>query len=358
LNYRHATLSALETLPTASGVKSIDIDIADIISRINIQLRLKNNGSTQTGHGAAALTKVEVVDGSDVLYSTDGYCGRAIDYYGVGKLPYDIADYVDDEDFELGFNIHFGRHLFDELLALDPKKFSNPQLKISFNRALGGSSPDAATLTVEADVFDEKAVMPKGFLMTKEIQRKTPSASAHEYIELPTDYVYRQIMLKALYPTKNPHEIYSNIKLTEDVDKRVPLNHLATDLFHIVNAQLQPIEERIRGWAITAGSNVYSAITLEGLPVGVGNTATATQVTCSQLFGGRFTAYLSTNSFYNIVATGFAPHGALSLPICKKDMIEDFYDATKLKSLKLDVTYGSSPGTADLVTVVQQLRKY
>src|SRR4030042_2741422 len=208
MNYRLAVLLSHESIATA-GTKTIDVTLKDKISRINIQVKATNNGSAPTAHPAAILSKIEVVNGSDVLFGLSGKELLALQFFSTKRTPFCIHSYLDDVMNITAYEIYFGRFLYDPLLALDPAKFTNLQLKITHNLAAGGSVPDAATLEVTADIFDEKAITPVGFLMAKENASSTLSASANEYIDLPVDYAMRQLLIMSHANDKMPHEQFN-----------------------------------------------------------------------------------------------------------------------------------------------------
>ena len=125
MNYRKAIMLTAEAC-TAAATKIIEFKGKEIISRIRIQLKLTNNGSTPTAHPAEAITKIEIVDGSDVLWSLTGKECQALNFYSTGKPAFDIIDYINDEYCVPMMNINFGRWLWDEDLAFDPTRFNNP----------------------------------------------------------------------------------------------------------------------------------------------------------------------------------------------------------------------------------------
>ena len=188
MNHRWSELLAAETI-TAAGTKTIDIDLVDPITRISVMVKLTNNGSTPTAHPAAAITRIEIVDGSDILASLSGYECQALSFYHARQNPYANLIYLNDVMALMEYDIYFGRWLYDPEIAFDPKQFKNPQIKITHNLALGGSVPDSMDLRVRADVFDEKVITPLGFLQNKEIYSYSLASSGNEYIDIPTDNV-------------------------------------------------------------------------------------------------------------------------------------------------------------------------
>ncbi|GAI97242.1 unnamed protein product, partial [marine sediment metagenome] len=73
--------------------------------------------------------------------------------------------------------------------------------------------------------------------------------------------------------------------------------------------------------------------------------------------GGRIKVFTgTTNRNVQIVGEGYLPHGVFEIPFGIQDDPTDWYDVTKLGSLKADIIGGADSGTAELI--LQQLRTY
>ncbi len=356
MNYRIASLLSSEAADTAA-TKTIDITVNKPISRITVQFKGTNNGSTPTAHPAKMISKIELVDGSNVLYSMSGIEAQAMNFFETGRMPLTIMEYRNDVMAIATFELNFGRWLWDELLAFDATKFSNPQLRITHDKALGGSTPDAGLLSVFAHAFDQKAVAPTGFLMTKEQYGYTLVASAKEHIDLATDLPYRALMIKSLTAGKQPWEQYNQIKLSENNDQVVIINDEKTsDLLKLLDG-LNPIQESIIGLSETAGVTHYQTSSYNTGIVGVGLDAFNAAISIAQNSGGSFILKGDAGESCQVNAQGQNPHGCLLLPFGKQMDIADWYDVTKVGSLKLTITAGSgASGTAEIVS--QQLKLY
>jgi len=359
MNYRLATILAEESA-TTPATKTIDLNVNDPISRLNIVFIPLNSNQTIIGHPALCLKKVEIVDGSDVLFAADGKELRAAAFYGIGKPPVDILSYNISDKCKFEASIFFGRRLWDPELALDPTKFTNLQLKITHDLALGGSTPTAATLAVLADIFDEKMISPRGFLMTKELYSYLPGASAHQYIDFPRDFPYRMIMVGGDSHTRQPSVRIEELKLSEDYDRKIPIP--TTNMKSLLRgiAQMHP---RIRDFIIaqiaTTETNIPMTGGYEGAAVGSPYGDTHGVVAFGNGGGGNIHGYAEAASTYWVYADGWCPHNFVLLPTGDLEDIEDYYDPTGLKNLRLDILAGSDPGTSDAIQILgQQLRKY
>ena len=356
MNYRIASLLASEAATTAA-TKTIDVNVNKPISRITIQFKGTNNGSVPTAHPAKMVSKIELVDGSNVLFSLSGIQAQALNYYETGRLPTTIMDYRNDVMAIATFELNFGRWMWDEILAFDPKKFQNPQLKITHDKALGGSAPDAGLLSVFAHVFDGKAATPTGFLMSKEQYSYTLVASAKEAIDLAVDMPYRSLMLQSLTGGKQPWEQYNQIKLTEDNDQVVIINDEKTsDLIKLLN-DYPRINELIFALDLDTAPTHYCTPSYDTGVVGLGEATFNGSLQSVQSYGGSFVPTGDVDEHVQFAVQGMCPHGSVLIPFGKPGEIADWYDVSKVGSLRAIITAGSgASGNAALVT--QQLKLY
>lgn len=354
-NYRKATLLSRESAVTAA-TKTIDLDLEDIISRIQVRYEAINNGHTPTAHPAKCISKIEVVDGSDVLFSLSGMEIEALDFYNIRRSrPYEI-DYRNDMFTEQVNNLNFGRKLYDPLLALDPKRFSNPQLKISHNRALGGSSPDDAYLTVIADLFDEKVPTPMGWLMAKEFYSYTPTASAYLQIDLPDDHVLRKMLIQALYAPNTFTDNIDEIRIDENNLKKIPIDLNMFMYMCDLMGRYPLYEEIIAVYSANGNKTVY--ITPGEYPATMTGKYSATAAYVAAERGGGEQVITSTAvEMCRMLVKGYMPHGCLPVEFGDQDDPEDWYDITKIKDLNLRVHHASGVG-GTINVILEQLRKY
>lgn len=358
MNYRNSVILAHESIATA-GTKTLDITLKDVISRIGIQIKATNNGSAPTAHPANIISSIEVVDGSDVLFSLSGKETLALNFYDQGKTPFCVNNYLDDVMNISFYTIDFGRFLYDPLLALDPTKFRNPQLKITHNIASGGCASDAGTMEVIADVFDDKKASPKGYLMSKEQVSYTLGASANEYIDLPVDYAMRKLLIMSMATSKQPWEQYNEVKLSQDNDKRIPFNDKTSDLIKYFAALTPEIQEYIVGACLTTTRDFYCMSTYEVAAAFAATGFGAAYVKSELAYGGNIDVRGSGAVNFMGQIRGQCPFGALCLPFGLQGDLEDWFDLSDTGNLRLTIKAGSSPGSSSTCEVVtQQLRTY
>lgn len=358
MNYRIAEILAATDLESA-GTKTIDINLKDIISRIEINFKATAVTPTIADHPAANLVKVELVDGSDVLYSLTGKEGQAIDYYDRRKPAETYISRTAGDSLRAVVGMNFGRHLFDPMLALDPTRFRNLQLKITHNEAVCDTSSTVNECRVHAQVFDKKAVSPLGFLMSKEHYAYTATASGYQYIDLPTDHILRALFIQAQVAGTDMGSLLSEFRLSEDNDKVIPFDTKWLDEFYRHKREYGSYIEHIQTIAPATAGTIYVTPAIAQTIVGSLDTPDLVFKGWS-LDGGSISIEAETaNHEARIVVIGFMPHGVVCFPFGNQADLDDWYDVTKLGSLRLRILAASGAGTTNTFRVLtQQLRHY
>ncbi|KKN32651.1 hypothetical protein LCGC14_0811740 [marine sediment metagenome] len=360
--YRFATIKADETF-TADTTEVIDMTLVDPISQLVLRFQPKTGAAlASTAHFMKCISKIELVDGSDVLFSLSGVEAHALDWYSHLMERTNIIWYLGTTAQDLVLHISFGRYLYDPQLALDPTKFNNLQLKITLDIDGGGFNNSEIALSVFAHIFDEKTVTPEGFLMSKELKDYALGAGTHEYTDLPTDHPFRKLFLRIQKYGTGVEYCFDEIKLSEDNDKKVPLNHKIAEIIHAITAQQRPYREWIIGWGTTSAT--YFHCTPAYWPAISGSPWRSATLTTGLVFyegdGGRFkTAQAAAGPNWQALIEGWCPHGVIEIPFGLQNEMEDWYDTTKLGSLQLDLKSASGMSSSETCQVfIQQLRKY
>jgi len=358
MNYRIAQIFSPKDMGT-DGTEIIDLNLVDPTSRIMVCFRAQNGSNDMDDHPAANLTKIELVDGSDVLYSLSGKEGQALNFYNRKEKPYSYIDNHDDHWQSVAVGLDFGRFLYDPLLALIPQKFTNLQLKVTYDEDVCENEADNNYLEVYAYLFDEKTISPMGFLSAKEIKSYSVSADTYEYTDIPTDQILRGLYVNTI---KNGYTWTTHIaeaRLSEDSDKRVPIDMDCNRLLYLLLEKYGYIYEHCYLDGVASADHAYFMGTDLGhgvLSSYGGNQDADIWTLDGQDFG--FIMAATTYSAKGIVQSAI-PHGSMPLLYHNNGEIEDWYDVTKLGSLQLRVKGGSSVAsgtTAEIV--VEQLRKY
>lgn len=358
MNHRLASVLAEETIIPAA-TKVIDLDMEDIISRVQINLEIQRDGTVLGDHPATVISNIELIDGSDVLFSMSGKECQALDYYQNGRMPFNaITDRTGNDDISV-FNINFGRFLYDEVLAFDPKKFRNPQLKITHNYQACGGTPGAARMEVRAFLFDEKTPTPVGFLMSKEHYQFTAGVeNTYEYIDMPVDHTTRRYMIMGQRDGYFCQQVVNELRLSEDNAKRIPYETKVWQLLKMLH-QMYPRIEEYGHFALLAATKVIWASPTQDIVVN----ATPSTVTDIISVGSiptkmPITMDITADGTAHLQISGYDPHSSFILPFGNPDILEDWYDVTKLGNLKLRLKAGSAGDTGVVEVVTEQLRKY
>jgi len=351
---RISTILASENSSTAA-TKTIEINDNTPISRIAIRFKGTNSSSTPTAHPAKMVSKIELVDGSDVLYSLSGIEAQALNFQETGELPFNVCEYEDNIECCATYNLSFGRFLWDPELALNPSRFKNLQLKITHNKALGGSAPDAGTMAVFGYLFDEPQPSPSGFLMSKELKAYTLTASAHEYTDLPTDYPYRILMPMSYESTYAFNTQFEGLSWYADNKKKVFLDGLSGAEIAKILPHLDKVEEDFAGLGTASAVSYYQASTYEGYGTAVGRSATQAAMICGQPSGPRIQITNDASESFTCHENGYMPFGSVNL--CMHDLqdIKSWFDPTKYGSVMTDIEAGSG-ASGTIYQVLQQLR--
>ena len=361
MNYRKATILAEETI-TAAGTKEIDIRIKKPISRITLAWRTTKTLNYCTAHPAADMVKIELMDGSDILHSLSGYMNQALCIYD-RKVPTMCYGQHIAASYEYSmYGIDFGRKLWDRELAFDPTRFANPQLKITHNLKLSDTGVSSAYLEVLADVFDEKIIAPIGFLMAKEHYSYTPGTDGtYEYIKLPIDHPYRQLLIRAFEIKYDPHETIEKLKLDEDNDARIPLDIDLEDYNRINKGVNNMVIEPVCGYIGGGTIGVFYITPTDMVCVlageGHGTAGCKTGVTTYPR-GGYVDVRSDDTNAYQGMAMGWLPNHTMQIPFGLQDDIDDWYDVKKVGDLRLRLEAGTRGSSGTCQVAVQQLRKY
>jgi hypothetical protein len=359
MKYRTAELLAAEDQTSGAGTKTIDLKGLAPISRIIIQWIITKTANAMWSYCHKDITKIELVDGSDVLHSLDGGQNQALCIYDRKCPTMNHGQYINANSQRSSYGIDFGRFLGDPLLAFDPMKFNNPQLKITFDEDVSDTGATSNSLAVWAECFDEKVITPVGFLSAKNFESWVLStAAAYHYLDLPTDLIIRKMLIQGYLKAYEPWYQVAEAKLSEDNDKRIPFDWNLEKYHQIRKGIDPPVTELVRGYGITSGTPYYLTPTdywanFQFTPGGTQEQHYQDQPGR----GGYFLAYCSTDREIHAVAQGWLPNHCFQFPFGDQQDIEDWYDVTKIGSLRLRLKSGSG-STGNVDTILQQLRPY
>ena len=362
MNYRLATIFA-ETTYSDDATEIIDVNVKDPVSQLIIRFQARNGiGANSTAHPMKCLSKIELVDGSDILFSLSGPEAHALDWYSHMVERPNIMWYLPSQVQEMALHISFGRFLYDPILALDPAKFTNLQLKITLNVGGGGMNNDQIVMSIVAHLFDEKTVTPAGFLMSKEIKDYALGAGTHEYTDLPVDYPYRKLLLRTQKDGVGTEYCFDTLKLSEDNDKRIPFNNKILEILHAITAQGRPYRE----WIGVGGGSAdrYFHCTPAYWPgFSISHWEGSAIAQDATIWGGdgQYARLLTTGvgGNYQALCEGWCPQGVVEIPFGLQNDPADWYQTANIGTLRLDLKSGGGMSPTETCQVfIQQHRPY
>jgi len=356
---REVELLTAESIAVA-GVRTVNVDLTEPITRMDFIWRKTNTNRTPIAHPACIVPSIQIVDGADVLASLSGGQTQAYAYYKTGLIPGSKPSYEVGSWSIQCASIYFGRHMWDPVLALDPKRFSNVQIKITHNLALGGATGTVADLSIYAHVFDEKVVQPIGFHMYKDIYSFLPVANAWVYIDLPSDHKIRSIMFGAEQCTDSPEWNLNAIKIDEAEGRRILVQSLM-ERYLYQNAARDPVymEHIEYRPAATTAFAFYAAPHWErsfvGLSAGAADGVGYVQENGCVYHTTKETAVSVVEGW----AQGHCPFGQVYIPFGEQSDADGGWDIAKAGSGRVSLQAAAAPVVAQAVRVyVEQIRKY
>ena len=362
MSYRIAEILARKDVGDA-GTESIDINLAKTLSKIQINWRFTNfTPLLNIGHLVDCLTKIELVDGSDVIMSMTGQQAQALNFF-CGKKDLGNRFNVDAAQIQKAVvDLDFGRFLWDEELAFDPTQFANPQLKVTYDEDLANTGVVVNGLEVLGYIFDKTQPNPSGFLCAKETYSYTPAASAHEYISLPTDRVIRNMMFRCKTTDVDPETQMASFKLSEENDNRIPFEISSLNLLRLNQLLDGRVEEYMINDKVIAATKWYAtpAQDVQIVPVGAGAVTAGNGLPSIDLANTYIELGATlTSTRYQTMVSGYAPHNCLNMLFGDKLDIPNWYDPRDLGSLRLDLLTTADDQTEGANSVVlQQVRNY
>jgi len=353
MNYRNVIIDNNRDISTAATL-TLDLDIADAISRLSFKFNIANHGTTPViiGHPARAVTKIEVLDGSHIITSLSAEEMLAANYYDRRHSPQSYINGVTGTQSFFTCGIDFGRWLWDPELALQPGAYDNLQLKITFNKALYESSATAMYMTIMADVFDEKSISPKGYLRRYEATTWTPSGTATEYVNVPIDLPIRKLLPVGYSTTKNFRGQIHTWKLSQDGDKKVPFHTNSRSYMAQMQAYLPPLIESVIHVGSTSTEVLYTMPSYEGVFTGLSTAAEDVFLTSYVADVLTVDAATGGNRIEGI-AKGWIPFHTFEILMGQHDEIGGWFVAGNTKKLEFQST-ASTPGTSPVGKLVME----
>ncbi len=349
---REATIHAEESY-AAAGTAIYPIREKDPISRILIPFGVTVGANARLQHISKCISKIEIVDGSDVLFSMSGDQLDGISRLDRGGSTAMFTGNTRSTTDYGNLAIDFGRHLYDKEIAFEPSKFRNPQILVTHNAALAVTGGVRVDYGILADIMEGGGGSVRGFLMKKELESWLAAAAAWHYVNMPKDFPYRAVWIQGKTNLIGVDGHWSRALLQEDNYARVPFDCLVNDQIADNAADYGLIVEPVSGTVSAVATPEFCAPCYAGNMI-VNNQINANGMYTSWLNGGQYNVVSAngTDDFRGH-AEGLCPHGLVVFNMGPKDNIEDWYDPTALGNLKLEVL---GAGARTIRVVTEQLR--
>ena len=365
--YRNVELYYQQALDDV-GTKIIDLRTSDPISAIRLNFFGKNGVTSNKDNNLNdVITKIELVNGSDQLLSLSLKEAQALEFRRTGKMPHiRIGESASGENEESTL-ILFGRYLWDPEIWMDLTKFQNPQLKITTNIAAVRAAGDTGFLTgnlkvtIDLLTIQEGASPAAAFMMAKNIYGFTSGASGDEHIDMPIDYPYVGLLMRAYLVGYDVDQCISKLKINCDAGKFIPLEKKVKDLYRIEEEEFGPGE--LRHFIFRKDAEwVYHILNHDphyafnpGIPGRVAN--------CYSSFNGKFkfnlrdhlNAPITTEELTGIIIKGSCLHSTVHLPFGLRGDPATYFDPTEFGDIDLVLTQAAASAVS---VVLEQLRPY
>jgi hypothetical protein len=221
---------------TASDVIDKELKGSDVISFIDIIVRM-TNGAAMTESSTVKIhddiTKIEVIDGGDVLASANMEEWQAVNFFMDKKLPYMKMTLEDNAVQTEHCRIMFGYKPYDPNYYLRPNDFDNLEIKVHITMTTAAATAWAASghdVTIILGLMESGYGDYKGFLSTRFARNYTAVDGTEEIVEIPVTHPLNMIVVQAFKTATRPDENIEIIKLDADDGKHVEMDMYTTEL--------------------------------------------------------------------------------------------------------------------------------
>jgi len=355
---------------TDAQTKVIDLDLRDPVSALWIEYQAQN-GST---HNMAnplhrCVSKIELVDGADVLASMSLPEWQALNFYENKALPMlNLTEEPNDYPRE-GCWINFGRFLNDPSYYLDPNAFRNLQLRLTHDMeavrdvsATTAYVTGSAKVSIIAKVMEDVEGAPLGFMMAKNHYSWTTAASGEERIDLPTDYPYRFLLVRSYEAGMGPWENISDLKLSIDQDKYVVFNLETKNLETMNMNQFGSVVIGGKWWCKNATDIYFPLYRVDGASICIkGGTDIIGMTYCWTGFASIVRAdnagvAIATEAGAFVLVNGATFQSAVVWPFGDPDTPAQYLPAPEYGSIRLIADQKDAGAAASVC--IQQVRSY
>jgi len=345
----------------ASGTKVININITDVISRIDILWKYTVvTVSVQIGRIVDCITRVELVDGGNTLISVTGAQLAALNAYNRKRMPYGHSSLTVGGICEQMISLDFGRWLYDEDYAFNPSLYKNPQLRITWDEDASNTNTIVNSLGVFADIMSETQKVPGYFLAPREWKNYTFGTSSHENVSLPTSNIIRSVLFNPESADHSPIDLISNVKIALDNDKSVIADMAFSDFVKTMLEKYPRFSEKMILDAVVTAKTIYSNLS-DDLKIDIQYDDTAFVTAQSKLAVPTYTGnIIALGASVDLKAdeaeiSGTCPFNSIMFQIGDEWDSSQWLDPRQNKSLDIDILSSSDADTGDDCSVVVEM---
>lgn len=344
----------------ANGVETIDINLNEQISQFAIRMTMTNvTVSVMLATLQETISRVEIVDGSEVLFSMNGNEIQAMHYYNTGKMPYNHIGLTVGNICEFTLPIMFGRYLWDPLFALRPERYRNLQMKIHWDEDASNTAVDVNSCTVWAYVDDNPpGGGSRGFLRSVEQKSYAMNGAVHEYSTLPNDHPIRMLMVRGFSNDHSPEDLIDTIRFEIGNGAYVPVEETAESIVRMLSQEYERItmddcmDQAItaKQWFTNVASDVNVTVIVDDTAVTAAGEMPNPVITGHEINTAASVAVVATRA----LTSGRSPHGCIVLPVSRFDNPEEWFDKNVGSAARLDILGLAASDAADTVQICVQ----
>jgi hypothetical protein len=342
---------------TLNDSDTVTVDITKGLKILYLILKYSaTNGATSNTVGRIChmVSKLSVIDGSNVLHSLSMDEEQAKNFYDNKALPYQFLTQAAGATVTEEAVIDFRRYPGDTAFWLDTSNYANPQLQLTHAltiSATAGFATGTGKLTVIARVIDSGAPARQGFVMAKEIDSFATAAAGDHSTDLPLDFPLAGVMVLDPADGKTPDQQLSNFKLTADTDAFIPIDMTYADLLARNYDEYGEAQQDVKLIAAAAPvdesdlyASVWAWITQQAVTGGLVVT----------IAGNTITVTNTGTTVATIRAAGTAPKSSVMYKFGDGIDPANIFSPQGVGKLQLKLTNAATGATAKVVSIQQR----
>lgn len=355
--YRHYEIESASDWGPA-GTKIFPIEFDTPCTEIIVRGIFTAGTTTWAAAAAANFTKIELKDGSTTVWAGTGKAIQGHWMRSSGISPSGYTHLRNTKQVGVNIVLSFGRWLGDEKYALDPKKFGNLHLDVTWDEDVHNTSCTVNSIGITATLLNRPGVNPVGMLRLWEVEAYNAVASAWKTIDLPVDRPVRYLYFQTQVSQVSLASSCSDVKLTRNGDREVLYDDTTSAIMRWANTRSPLFEQHYRVHVATSGDTYFSTIgSIIGGTTGSYDAAKASGF--ASHMGGSFKMRVETTSqYYTADIVGYNPQGMFDLPLCDENDDATWFTPSVKDLWQLKLKAGANSGTTTFYVYVEQLYIY